>query len=75
MMDALNSVLSAARLGAFIGASAIFFTLGVVAVCRLMKWAPVNITIHNYPPSENSTESSSHGAGARTSQPDTGDTA
>lgn len=46
MSGAMDSLLATALLAAFLGLSGAWFTLGCVVICRLCKWAPINLVVH-----------------------------
>jgi hypothetical protein len=56
MADFFHILLVGFRLSMFVGAAGVVFSVGVIWVCKCLKWAPVNITIHNYPPPQASAE-------------------
>jgi len=45
MAQAANTILTTLGLAVTAGVGV---TLGMMVVCRLLKWSPVNITINNY---------------------------
>lgn len=48
MAQHLNALFIVTGWAFLVGASGAFFALGIVGVCRWLKWAPINITINNY---------------------------
>ena len=46
MDDFARVVLTGIRLAVFIGSSGAIFAISIIAVCRWLKWAPINITVN-----------------------------
>jgi len=45
LLDCLYAVVAACAAAFLLGSS---FTYGVVCICRIMRWAPVNTTVNIY---------------------------
>jgi uncharacterized membrane protein YgaE (UPF0421/DUF939 family) len=52
-MDIIDAWLPGIRLLLAVIGIGSAFTFSVAAVCKLMKWAPVNITVNVYKPDQN----------------------
>lgn len=44
----MEQLLFGLRLAALLGFSGLFFTLGIACACRLLGWAPINVTVNNH---------------------------
>lgn len=57
MSDVLQQIWAGTKLIILFGGSGMWFAFGVAAVCRWLKWAPINITVNvNQNPSPTPTE-------------------
>ena len=45
MVD-FGAMLSAFSLGATVGIAGVVFAAGFAVVCKVIKWAPINVTVH-----------------------------